>query len=372
MDASRPTGPPRPATLTLSGFLGLLLVLLAACGGEDGGGTDSAGTEDTAAVTADAGTEATSSPAAGGGEDVHLAYLAKHLDNPWFVHEAQGAEQRAEELGVQLTVQDLQFDTNLALSAMDAVIADGVDGIIIVVPEQQIGPAVIEKAAEAGVPLVAVDDRIERDGEEAPFVGQDWAEAGRQVGEAAADLYAEEGWGEDTGRTVRAVSVELQTLDVCMTRTDEATAAFTAATGMSDDEVIHLPYDGTLDNAITAMDSTITANPQVTDWVLWSCNDDGVVGAVRALENAGIGADHVIGVGLGGNHACPEWQANPDSGMRATVFADSAEEGAEAVQVLYDHVTAGTELPQETLFSGELVTPEDYETVMAGITAFGC
>ena len=51
--------------------------------------------------------------------------------------------------GNDLTVQDVQFDTNLALSTMDTMIASGVSGFLIVVPEQKVGPAVMEKAAKA-------------------------------------------------------------------------------------------------------------------------------------------------------------------------------------------------------------------------------
>ena len=114
---------------------------------------------------------------------VKIAYLTKHLDNPWFVSETGGAEELAGELGVDLTVQDLQFDANLALTAMDTVISAGTQGIIIVVPEQQIGPAVMEKAAAAGIPLIAVDDEIkDADGNPAPFVGFQAVRVGEQVG----------------------------------------------------------------------------------------------------------------------------------------------------------------------------------------------
>src|SRR5262245_54978665 len=97
-------------------------------------------------------------PAVAQDEPIKLAYLTKHLDNPWFISETGGAQELADELGVELTIQDLQFDANLALTAMDTVISAGTDGIIMVVPEQQIGPAVMEKAAAANVPLVTVDD----------------------------------------------------------------------------------------------------------------------------------------------------------------------------------------------------------------------
>src|SRR5690606_20489757 len=94
------------------------------------------------------------------GEKVAIAYLNKMGDNPWFVEEVAGAKAVADKLGVEFFNQDLQFDSNLAMTAMDTYIAKGVSGIIIVVPDTKIGPAVIEKAQKAGIPIVAVDDTI--------------------------------------------------------------------------------------------------------------------------------------------------------------------------------------------------------------------
>ena len=67
--------------------------------------------------------------------DVSIAYLNKMGDNPWFVDEVAGAKAMADELGVEFFNQDLQFDSNLAMTAMDTYIANGVTGIIIVVPD---------------------------------------------------------------------------------------------------------------------------------------------------------------------------------------------------------------------------------------------
>src|SRR5262245_25524722 len=91
---------------------------------------------------------------------IKIGYVVKHLDNPWFVSETTGAKDLAKKMGVELTVQDVQFDSNLALSAMDTMIAAGVSGFLIVVPEQKLGPAVMEKAAKANLPLIAIDDEI--------------------------------------------------------------------------------------------------------------------------------------------------------------------------------------------------------------------
>ncbi len=81
-----------------------------------------------------------------------IAYLNKMGDNPWFVDEVAGAKAVADKLGVEFFNQDLQFDSNLAMTAMDTYIGKGISGIIIVVPDTKIGPAVIEKAQKAGIP----------------------------------------------------------------------------------------------------------------------------------------------------------------------------------------------------------------------------
>lgn len=296
------------------------------------------------------------------GETVKLAYLTKHLDNPWFVNETNGAQELADELGIDLTIQDLQFDANLALTAMDTVITDGAQGIIIVVPEQQIGPAVIAKAAEAGIPLIAVDDVIEDgEGNFAPFVGFQAASVGEQVGNAAAEQFASKGW--DPANT-RVASIELQTLSVCMDRTDAALAAFMAATpDFPAGNVLNVPTDGTLAGATPVMTDTLTANPGVENWILWACNDDGVLGGIRALEAAGVPADAATGVGLGAHLACDEWAKDSETSFDSAVFLDSANHGKGAVQAMYDHLVSGTEIPAETIIPGPIVTEEAHDSL---------
>ena len=60
----------------------------------------------------------------------------------------------AEELGIELLYQDVQTDTDLTISALDTMIAAGVDAIAITVPDQRSGPAVMARANEAGIVLI--------------------------------------------------------------------------------------------------------------------------------------------------------------------------------------------------------------------------
>ena len=298
--------------------------------------------------------------AAQDGEGLKVAYLTKHLDNPWFISETGGAKELATELGIDLTVQDLQFDANLALTAMDTVIAAGTQGIIMVVPEQQIGPAVMEKAVAANIPLIVVDDPImDAAGNAAPFVGFASSAVGAQVGTQAAAQFAATGW--DPANT-RVASIELQTLTVCMDRTNGAIEAFTAAVpDFPAENIIHVPYDGTLAGATPVMADTLTANPGVTNWILWSCNDDGVLGAVRSLEAAGIAAESATGVGLGAHLACDEWAKATPTSFDSAVFLNAANHGKAAVQLMYDNIVNGTAIPPETIIPGPVVTEEAHD-----------
>ena len=111
-----------------------------------------------------------------------IAFLQKQGDQQYFVDEADGAKAAAEELGdVSIKVVDLGTDANKAISELDSVIAQSVDGIIIVVPDPQIGPQVIDAAKAAGIPIMAADDVIEdASGAEAPFTGFDGTAMGNR------------------------------------------------------------------------------------------------------------------------------------------------------------------------------------------------
>src|SRR5512137_1959877 len=221
----------------------VLAVTLAGCGQQPAAQPTAApaAAEPTAAPAA---AEPTAAPA--GDKKVAIAYLNKMGDNPWFVDEVAGAKAVADKLGVEFFNQDLQFDSNLAMTAMDTYIGKGVSGIIIVVPDTKIGPAVIEKAQKAGIPLIAVDDTIlDSAGKTAPFVGFDAASAGLKVGELIADFYKKEGWDKLQGATIKAVSVEDQDLEVCNLRTDGATKKLIELGILKEADIIHLPYDNT-------------------------------------------------------------------------------------------------------------------------------
>jgi L-arabinose transport system substrate-binding protein len=350
----------RKLSLLLAALM-IVSMILSACGSTEPAPAPAAPAAEATKAPAAEPTKAPDSAMPADDGKVLIAYLNKMGDNPWFVDEVAGAKAVADELGVEFFNQDLQFDSNLAMTAMDTYIGKGISGIIIVVPDTKIGPAVIEKAQAAGIPLIAVDDTIlDANGKAAPFVGFDAASAGLKVGELIAEYYKAEGWDKLTGAKIKAVSVEDQDLEVCNLRTDGATKKLKELGIITDADIIHLPYDNTANSGMDAMAPVITANPGVTNWLLYSCNDDGVLGAWRALQNSGVDAKNVIGVGINGQLAAEEFKKGEPSGLRASLMAQAKEHGGQAVRFIYENVTAGKPIPDVTFIPAAVMTADNW------------
>jgi L-arabinose transport system substrate-binding protein len=288
-------------------------------------------------------------------DDIKLGYINKMGEHPWFVAEVAGAKAEAAKLGDKISTQDVQFNADLTLTTLDTMIGDGVQGVAIVVPDRALGPVVAGKAMKAGVKLIAVDDDIKGPNDMAvPYIGMNAGEIGAQVGREDAKLYSEMGW--DKFKDVRLGAIEDKKADTCMRRSNGAEAAFLAAVpGFDKTHIVRIPYDNTMASAIDAVTTTLTANPDAQHWIFYSCNDDGVLGAVRATENQGLKPDQVIGIGIDGSRSCSVFGTGQPSGFRGTMYIDSRKEGETAVQLLTAAIKDNTPLPAITYVSADLI-----------------
>lgn len=298
--------------------------------------------------------------------------INKSADQQYFIDLQDSFVDTAEELGGEAKKFDAKLDPNLGVSLVNDAISAGAQGIAITVPDQTIGPAIAQAAADAGVTLIATDDSIvDADGNPVPFVGFDGKDMGRKVGEAASELLAESGWLDDADKKVGVLSVEVQTLSVCNDRTDNEKAAILDA-GVPEDQIYPVPYTGEAISAQDAAGPIITANPDVTNWVVFGCNDEGVLGTLNALATAGFEAEDIIGVGLGAYEACKPWAAGQDSGFKAGLFISGLDVGRTAATVLYDAVVNGVEPPETTYAPTTIVNAENYMDVMDSVSLANC
>ena len=156
-----------------------------------------------------------------------------------------------------------------------------------------------------------------------PYVGMNADNIGKQVGAEIASSYKAEGWDKDWS-TVRVGSVEDQKADTCMRRNRGAEEAFLAAVPdfpKENDRPHPLrQHHGQLDRR---GDHDADREPgRSSTGASISCNDDGVLGAVRATENAGMRGDGVIGVGIDG--VAPARRSAPASpaALRGTMWLE--------------------------------------------------
>ena len=305
-------------------------------------------------------------------EDLLFVAINKSADQQYFIDLQNSFVETSEEFGAEARKFDAKLDPNLGVSLVNDAISAGAQGIAITVPDQTIGPAIAQAAAEAGVVLIATDDSIvDAEGNPVPFVGFDGKDMGRKVGEAAADLLTEAGWLEDADKKVGVLSVEVQTLSVCNDRTDNEKIAISAA-GVPDDQIFSVPYTGEALSSQDAAGPIITANPDITHWVVFACNDEGVLGATNALATAGFEPDSIIAVGLGAYEACKFWAAGQDSGFKAALFISGLDVGTTAAEVLYDAVVNGIVPPAQTFAPTTIVTADNYEEVMDPVSLDNC
>jgi len=315
--------------------------------------------QETAAPSASA--PASSSSAA---STIEISYLQKQGDQQYFVDQANGAKAEAKELGnVNVTVVNLGSDANKAISEVDAAIAQKTQGIIIVAPDQAIGPQVVDKAKAANVPIMASDDILkDSSGAEIPFAGFDGTAMGQEVGKKAAELYKAAGW---TAADTKIMSVTKLDLSVCMQRVDGALEAFKAAAGTAP-EVVTVGSDASVTGSLDKAAATVTANQGVKNWIVWGCNDESVTGAVTALQNANVKPANILGVGLGAYLACKDWKAGQDTGMKAALYISGAEVGRAAVKAMVDQIRNGVALPAKSIAKTTMVDSKTWES--AGVT----
>jgi L-arabinose transport system substrate-binding protein len=78
------------------------------------------------------------------------------------------------------------------------------------------------------------------------------------------------------------------------------------------------------------------------------------------LQNGGIPASNIIGVGLGAYLTCKDWTAKKTTGNKAALFIDGHAVGAAAVDALVGKVRNGTALPPTTIAKTTMVDASNF------------
>lgn len=324
------------------------------------------------AYSATAAADPSAGPAGGGDDKPLLVAINRGATQQYFIDLQSAFTQEVERLGGTALTYDAQEDPSLTLSLMNDAVSAGADGIAVSAQSSDLGPALAEIADAAGVPWVATDStQLDAAGNPIPFVGFDGTAMGNAVGLEVLRQLEANGWLEDADRNVGVLSVEAQTIAVCEQRTDESKRLLVEA-GFPTEQIFQVPYGGDTASGQEAAGPVITAHPDVTSWVIFSCNDEGVLGAINALATAGTDPADILGVGIGAYEACKSWAADLPTGFTAALFISGLDVGRAAANVLWEHVVNGAELPATTIAQTTMVDPTSYASILDPVSLANC
>lgn len=254
--------------------LALLLLsalVLAACGTDDGAGSDTAAADqgDPATGTDNSATD----DAATGIEGADLHFVTFGMQYEFIVGLVSTTESELEAAGANVTVVDGRSDPNLQTTQIQDALAQQPDALIVDPVDPDLMLSGIQSAGEQGVP-VFVAESLPEGVEYTAFVGYDNVAAGALGAETLADLIGGEGTvlqlkGSDGSKQARERKQGF----------DEAMANYPDIT------VRDLNTEWTAENANSMVLDAFTTNPDIAG--VWSHNDEMIRGAAQALEQLG-------------------------------------------------------------------------------------
>jgi fructose transport system substrate-binding protein len=245
--------------------------------------------------------------------------ITKTDTNPFFVKMREGAQAKADELGVTLQsfAGKIDGDTETQVAAVETCIASGAKGILITPSDSRALVPVIQQARDAGLLVIALDTPLEpADAADATFatdnfkagelIGQ-WAAA--KLGDAAADA------------KIALLDLNAQEISVDYLRDQGFLQGFgidiKEPTDIGDEDdpriVGHDVTDGNEEGGRTAMENLLQQDPEIN--VVYTINEPAAAGAYETLKAAGLEND-VLVVSVDGG--CPGVQNVKEGVIGAT------------------------------------------------------
>lgn len=259
----------------------------------------------------------------------------------------------AEELGVDLVLANNEYDGAKAVRNADDMITKGVDGFIEFNIDESVGPVIMEKMNEAGIPVIAVDIPMEG----AAFFGANNVVAGEVAGVRLGEV-SQERWGGEPD---------------CLLLVEDSTSGETVLnrvtqmpTGMreifpdfSDDKVFYIDSGTDAATCQKMVSDFLLAHPDYTKIAIGAFNDVIAVATLAAIETAGREADCIM-VAENEYGYLDYLKANPDREEADEVWVGGVafffdRYGEYTMNAMVD-VLNGGEMPENIYVEHEVVT----------------
>lgn len=331
-------------------LLVLLLGLLAACTAPvpAAPAAEAPAAEAPAAEAPAAEAPAAEAPAATG--PIKVGVSISNFNDTFLTYMKDGMDAYAKTLGadVEVTYVDASEDAAKQLSQIENFISQGMNAVVIVPVNTEATAPMTKALADAGIPLVYVNRLPAGLPDDVVFVGSDSIDAGLFQGQYLADKLGGKGnvvimMGKLDNeaalkRTEGVEQIMANYPDIKITKKDTA--------------------NWNRDEGLTLMENWLSTGEQID--AVASNNDDMALGAIQAIEAAGLLGKIVVG----GTDATPDALAEMDKGrLDVTVFQDAAGQGGGAIQAAVG-LARGETVENRVWIPYVLVTPENYKEFM--------
>jgi L-arabinose transport system substrate-binding protein len=294
-----------------------------------------------------------------------IAVIYKTLDEAWFQEESEAAKNKALAMGAQDVITiDAKMNPDVYLSALDNLITQKVNGILICVPDQKLSKITVDRCKKSNIAVIACDDPLTDDEGNylAPFVGINSNQIGRDMTSLMVD-YLEKNNKLTDLRSSGLLLMSMDSVSSCIPRTEGQLETFkNKLPDFPKENIFQSEYNGQSEKSFYSAASTITANKTIKNWFVMSANEAGTIGAIKALEQSSL-AENAVAVGVGGYVAKDEFQKE-NSPLIASAYISATEVGQIAAQELLDNLLFNKNIPDKYLVKDKIITKDNYKNLI--------
>lgn len=286
-------------------------------------------------------------------EPLKFAFLG-YANNAFYELVYDGVAEAAEFLALHnVTVDKIDLgateSAEILNNGIDAAIVQGYDGILCM-PFSTGSENYIDKAVEAGIPVVTLYGETDIPTQRLVFIGQDNVDAGTRVGEEIYRVI-----GEEEGAKFATITAYFASENLEIKRN-------TASDYLTERGYVDVGGYEAHDSAEETYNITrdlLTANP---DLKAIYCVGGGPYGAVKAIEEMGL-TGQVLVVG---HDETEENLAYVKTGQMTVIGQNPAGVSFDGIMYLYNKVVADQEPPDKVLAAfSTMITPENVEQFVA-------
>jgi fructose transport system substrate-binding protein len=343
-------------------------LILAACGSSGSSGGAAAAPTAASGGAAAAPTAASGGAAAGG--DIIVGLITKTETNPFFVKMKEGAQAKADELGVKLLTGAgaSDGDNEGQVTALENMVNAGAKGILITPSDTKAIVPSIQKAREQGVLVIALDTATEpQDAVDALFATNNF-NAGLLIGQWAKGAMGDKKPVIATLDLAPGITVGAQRHNGFLEGYGLAKGTDPNSSDLvtSPEVVCSQDTHGDQTEGQTAMENCLSKNPDIN--LVYTINEPAAFGAYQAIKSAGKDKDITI-VSVDGG--CRGVQGVVDGQIAATSQQYPLKMASMGVQAVVDYAKSGKKATGYTDTGVTLITDKTQSGVDSKDSKFG-